>query len=200
MPRTLTYSDLKIKLKEDESTRTLMAKLIDELVPLFQAESSSVTKLVILRWMDEFLDHPMNPGMKWCNFSTTLLSMKNGDGPCLDFYTKWVIRRCKQRNLPCQAHEAVAAKLEEMAVGLSLDDSVRDQSQLSRTPRRARASEVPVKRQREPDYRDKLEVKRQKKLEKQRAGLGNRPMPEYFVAPKISPLGHMKLGRQSDEK
>lgn len=41
--------------------------------------------------------------------------------------------------------------------------------------------------------RDRLEIRRQKKEERQREWLGKQPMPEHFAAPKITSLGNTQI-------
>ncbi|KUJ08761.1 uncharacterized protein LY89DRAFT_741600 [Mollisia scopiformis] len=122
--------------------------------------------------------------------------MKGGSGPCLEYSSGWIIGRYKLRGIPCPKHEKVAAALEIIVAEVSLDSTITRPSSEPTAPTNGADHKYDEERryQQRLDRRDKVEVIKDEKAQRQREELGKQPLPEYFVSPNISPLGSKQIG------
>lgn len=209
-----TFQDLKNKLHSDASTKQLFELLMHELSTLFYAESREVPRSRIEAWIQGYLDKVAGDAgdSGKSGLSQTLLNMRLGVDSTQDYAMGWIVKRCKERGIACPIHESVMAILRDKSEQWTdrliaehkftthaqktlevADQRIRNHTRGTRGD--ARAASDP-----EPEYRDKVEIQRQKRLEKRRAGLGKQPIPKHFVAPNISPLGNTTIERQKEEK
>ncbi|CZR59978.1 uncharacterized protein PAC_09873 [Phialocephala subalpina] len=195
------FDDLKDRLETDAETKQLFEMLLQEMSTLFYAESREVPRRRIEAWIQGYLYREDADASRRSGLSKTLLRMRLGVKSTQEYGMGWIINRCKEWGIPCPIHERVLEILSDKAARWSADIinrrsplATRTRNTFEPTGQKIGNDTRPVT-ERGPEYRDRLEIKRQKKLENQRAGLGKQPMPEHFAAPQIPPLGNSKIER-----